>query len=367
MSAFRTSEGYVGGAITDTAWTYCEPKRVGSTNSTTAYQQAEKEALAKMTKQKKKGWTENQEDMDSAARKHLPMLAKKWEDEGDRLLSSGCILAAQPKLDGIRNVDTIDGPFTKEGGVHNPAAFILHEHSLNLIDNTLITSTDQPDYSKEIKLDGELYNHEYKADFNAIVSIVRTKTPNEEQLALAKEKLQYHLYDINAPGPFAQRYAALKILLEQNPHPAFKLVETVFINTKGRSRASIEAQLDELHKRFINEGYEGSMIRNAESLYEPKRTRNLLKRKDWIDDEFEIVDILSGKGNKANIAASVECRDKRGEVFSAGIIGNESYCRDLLIEKNTLIGKMATIKHQNLTPDKKVPRFGKLKAIRDYE
>lgn len=354
---FRTLEGYVDGKITPTEWTHCEGKRKGASNETTPGQQAVKEAQAKVVKQKKKGWTEDVNNIEEAARKHLPMLAKIFQDEFDKLYSTGCILAAQPKLDGVRDIDTVEGPFSKEGNVHNPAGWVLHEHSMNILAGI-----------EHVKLDGELYNHEYKANFNAIASIVRTQKPSEEQLQLAKDKLQYHLYDINVPNmSFAARHASLTLLLQDNPHPSFKLVETVFINTKGRSKEDVEKQLFELHTRWVKEGYEGSMIRNADAFYQQKRTRDLLKRKDWIDEEFELVDILPGKGNKAGMAASVICRDTRGEEFSAGVIGNEDYCVCILAMKKDYIGQMATIKYQNLTPDRKVPRFGKMKAIRDYE
>lgn len=356
-SEFTTSEGYVGGAISTTLPTKCEGKRIGMSNETSPEQQATKEALAKIEKQKKKGWTEDINEIANATRKHLPMLAKKYEDEFEKLFSSTTVLAVQPKLDGIRSIGTKDGPFTKEGGVHNHAGWLLQDHVLELIG----------DLDWKCKLDGEFYNHEYKSDFNAIASIVRTKNPTPEELELAKEKLQYHVYDINADGTFAARYNVLKTLFELFPDPRFKLVETVFVNLLGRSRLDIDMQLQKLHTRFVKEGYEGSMIRDANSEYQCKRTRSLLKRKDWIDEEFMIVEIVKGKGNKAGMAASVTCVDERGEVFDAGIIGDNDYCTQLLVSKDEHVGKMATIKYQNLTPDRKVPRFGKMKAIRDYE
>jgi DNA ligase-1 len=358
---FRTSEGYVGGAISVTAWTICEGKSIGRSNETSGSDQAIKETEAKIEKQKKRGYAEDVNDIDTSARKHLPMLAHNFEDHIEKIMMSGCILAVQPKLDGIRMIDTVEGPFSKEGNVHNPAAWVLHNHSLVILEGI-----------ESCKLDGELYNHEYKANFNKIASIVRTKKPTAEALELAKEKLQYHLYDINLIGQsskasFTERYAALRTLLSMHPHPQFKLVETVFINTLGRTRVSIDKQLYDLHKRFVNEGYEGSMIRNASSPYKQSRTSDLLKRKDWIDEEFRIVDIHEGKGNRSGMAASVTCVDSKGEQFDVGIIGDEKYCTILLQQKSYAIGNMATIKYQNLTPDRKVPRFGKMKSIRDYE
>ena len=45
---------------------------------------------------------------------------------------------------------------------------------------------------------------------------------------------------------------------------------------------------------------------------------------------------------------------------------NSEYLSQLWTDKDKLIGKVATIKYANLTPDNK-PRFPKVIAIRDYE
>lgn len=358
--SFRTSEGYQGGKITPTAWTDCEPKNVGRANATTGEEQAVKEAEARVVKQKKNGWTDdiNNIDLDSV-QVIKPMLAKQYQDEIERLYQSGDDIALQPKLDGIRAYTDKDRMGTKEGGTHSIVSAHIHDVVKDLLDGCIDNTI----------LDGELYNHIYKADFNKISSIVRTQNPTAEEISDAREVLEYHLYDINIPNKtFAERHSILKALVELIDNPIIQLVETVFLNVRNNSTKAIQDRLDLYHKKWVNEGYEGSMIRNANSLYQPKkRTRDLLKRKDFVDEEFILVDILAGKGNKATMAASVTCRDKRGEEFDAGILGDNSYCANLLFNKDQYIGKQVTIKYQNLTPDRKVPRFGKMKAIRDYE
>jgi DNA ligase-1 len=115
----------------------------------------------------------------------------------------------------------------------------------------------------------------------------------------------------------------------------------------------------------MEEGYEGQMIR-INSKYENKRSKFLIKRKEFIDEEFEIIDILDGKGNREGLATKVIFKNKDGSTFDTGVIGNDEYTSSLLSNKLKYIGKKATVVYQNLTPDG-APRFGKMKIIRDYE
>jgi len=47
---------------------------------------------------------------------------------------------------------------------------------------------------------------------------------------------------------------------------------------------------------------------------------------------------------------------KNGKTFGAGIRGDEEYYKELLTNKKKLIGKLATIRYQNLS-EEGVPRF----------
>src|SRR3546814_13834061 len=53
---------------------------------------------------------------------------------------------------------------------------------------------------------------------------------------------------------------------------------------------------DEAHGLWLEEGYEGSIWR-ADAAYEQKRSKALRKRKEFVDDEFELVAIEAGLGN----------------------------------------------------------------------
>jgi len=356
---YRTTEGYLDGKQTPTEWTSCQGKRIGSTNETSPQEQSIKEAEARVRKQKDKGWTEDIDSVDEAAMKISPQLAHKYLENEDYVKSLKYI-AIQAKLDGARTIGTEDGLFTRTGKPIYAAPHIWEE----IKGAFLIEEFEE----SGIKFDGEFYNSELYDDFNEIISIFKKQKPSEEDLIKSRNLGQYHVYDMDIKNlPFSTRYATLQVLAKEKtvPYQYVHIVPTVFLdNSQGQVTKEI---LKEYRDKFIEMGYEGVMIRNADSLYQNHRTKDLLKWKEFQDAEFELINIEEGRGNRAGMAAKVYCRDIRGEEFSAGLKGTVEYCKQLLKDKDQLIGKMVTIRYQNLTADRQVPRFGKMLIVRDYE
>ena len=116
-------------------------------------------------------------------------------------------------------------------------------------------------------------------------------------------------------------------------------------------------EIEGYHSTFVEQGYEGLILRVSGSVYENKRSRCLLKLKNFIDEEFVIVDIVEGVGNRSGMAGNIICKMKNGKEFSAGLRGGEKYYKHLLDNKSMIIGKLATIRYQNLTDKDKLPRF----------
>jgi DNA ligase-1 len=338
---FRTIEGFVDGKLTESKWTICKGKNIGKSNETSDSQQAVIEAKAKAVKKQDKGYYENIEDANLGTSFLEPMLAHSYSDYSNKIDIKNTY--SQPKLDGIRCVGTLNNLNTRNGKSINSAPHIINSVNLILENNPNI-----------VALDGELYNHELKNDFNKIVSLVKKAKPTKEDLIESGQLLQYHIYDLVMEGTFTERLEILQSLIN---YPYIKIVTTNKINT-------VE-ELDKDYQLFLNSGYEGQMIRISNSLYEHKRSKNLLKRKEFIDEECEIVDIVEGIGNRSGGAGYVVCK-YNDKTFEAGIKGNYEYYTELLLNKDQYIGKNATIRYQNLTP-KGVPRFGVMVTIRDYE
>ena len=194
-------------------------------------------------------------------------------------------------------------------------------------------------------LDGELYNHELKDDFNKIISLVRKVKSTPEDMKEAASLVQYHVYDMfdkSAPDmTFVNRI--------KQPYWAkndfVKIVTTDFCETQD--------ELDELYSDYISKGYEGQMVRQN-TAYENKRSKNLLKRKEFITEEYDVVSVEEGQGNWAGYAKRFVLKLPNGNEFGAGVRGNQAKLKELW-ESDTK-PTWATLRYFEMTPDG-VPRF----------
>ena len=354
---FYTIEGFVDGKLTTSEPTICEGKNVGKANETSPEEQAIREALSKVTKKRDDGYADSIEEAGVTKKAIDPMLAYGIEKCEKHLKDK--VLASQPKLDGIRCIaPKSGGVFTRNG---KPILAVPHiQEELKQLFQEL--------GDLDFKIDGELYNHDFKADFNEITSIVKQQKPTPEDFDKSEKYIQYHIYDIDIGGKtFVERYDMLETLLKDKGFKYLKLVETRFdMNIE-------DEKLDELYfEYYLPEGYEGQMLRVQDSFYENKRTKNLVKRKEFIDDEFVIRDVEEGVGNRSGMMGRLILLLPDGRTFEANCRGTHEYYRELLENKDYYIGKLATIRFQNYTPAKEdgtgnKPRFGVCIAIRDYE
>lgn len=347
---FRTHEGILDGKITTSEWTECEGKNLGKKNETSPEEQALKEAKARHQKKLDKGYYEDIEGID-IKKFFEPMTANKWKDRKNEIEFP---VFAQPKLDGMRCITKSDGMWSRRGKPVVSAPHILKQLSnfLKKHPNTIF--------------DGELYTHKLKDNFDEIISLAKQTKPTEEDLIKSEKHLEYWVYDyLDSSKPNMILEERLKKLSEivKELKTSNSDLKVVLVKTK---KCETLEELDEEYASYLEDGMEGQMIRIPGSVYENKRCNSLLKRKEFQDVEFEIVDVLPGRGGHANIAAKVVLKLKDGRTFEAGMIGSHKYCAWLLENKNKVIGKMGTVVFQNYTPDGK-PRFGKFKIVRDYE
>lgn len=336
---YRTVSGLSDGEKVTSEWSTAQPKNIGKANATTAVEQATVEIEAKYKKQLKTGYHKNVKDVDKGTSYVEPMLAKKYGD-----VEFTFPVYTQPKLDGMRCIVTKDGMWSRTG---KPVVSAPH------IYNALKPLFSQdPNYI----FDGELFCNKYKNDFNVIISLAKQTKPTPEDLVLSEKYLQYWIYDLpSSKKVFSERFTEIKKLVPNHKH--LVIVPTDLVNT--------QEELDSLYAEYQKDGQEGQMIR-INDVYENKRSKFLLKRKEFIDDEFEIVNISEGKGNRSGMFGRAHLITSNGVEFEANARGNESFYEELLKNKSKYIGKMATVRYQNLTPDGK-PRFGVVIAIRDYE
>lgn len=347
---YRTIEGFVDGAMTTSEWTVATGKNIGRSNETTPAEQAIKEAGAKNRLKQDKGYKEDIDCIHEAV-PFEPMLAHTYADHVAKV-TYPCYV--QPKLDGMRCPIRKEGAFSRQG---KPV------HSVPHIINALLPLLEA---HPGIVLDGELYNHDLRSDFNKLISIVKKTKPTADDLKESAQSMQYHVYDMfdiaNPTESFEERFIRMQQILAEHDisEDVVKVVRTVKIVD--------DAEMAQLYDEFLEQGYEGMMVR-SNAAYQQKRTVNLLKRKEWLDDEYEIIDIVEGVGNRSGMMGKIIMVTPEGESFEAdasGLGGHEAYV-EMLQNREAYIGLYATVKYQNLTPDRKVPRFGKVIAIRDYE
>lgn len=342
-NAYMTVAGQIDGKKVESEWTYCGGKNIGRANETTPAEQAQAEAKAKWQKKIDKGYRQNISDIDTQSFVK-PMLAKVWDDYTDKIEYP---VYSQPKLDGIRCIASKDGLFSRNG-----KEFVSVPHIYQTLKEKFFN------IRLPVVFDGELYADKYANDFNKICSIAKKTKPTKEDLLFAANNIEYHIYDIipSKNTKFSDRISFLWTLDHMFVGP-LKLVKTCKLYSKG--------EVDRWYENYIEDGYEGQMIR-LDLPYENKRSKSLLKRKEFQDAEFEIISVNEGIGNRSGVAGNMTLRDSTGKIFNSNIKGDFGLLAQYLVDKNKLAGKMATVKYFNLTPDG-VPRFPFVIAVRDYE
>jgi DNA ligase-1 len=258
------------------------------------------------------------------------MLAHDWHKEKAKVKYP---VYSQPKLDGIRCIVKKDGMWSRNGK--------------KIISAPHIFESMKPlfEVNPNLVFDGELYADKFANDFNAICSLVKKTKPTVDDLKASAEQIQYHIYDLPSHNThFSIRIGALnKLTLPK----CCVVVLTDFVEN--------ENELMELYEEYVNEGYEGQMIRLDKS-YENKRSKSLLKHKSFIDEEYTILGVEEGIGNKTGMVGSFIFENKTGKRFNSSPKFNWEECQRMWSERDQLIGKSATVKYFNLTPDG-VPRF----------
>jgi DNA ligase-1 len=323
---WRTHSGLLNGEIIISAWKAVELK-----SQSTLYDQAYFYANSEMKKKLKEDYRESLLNIDETRNSFIrPMLAGTYVG-----WQRPCFV--QPKLDGIRCLANRDGIWTRTN-----RQIISTPHVEGILKNFFLKHP-------QIVLDGELYNHELHDNFNKIISLARKTDPSFEDLEESAMYIEYWIYDMfdtdNIKAIFEERWDFLQTELFDLGLMKIVQTPTKFITT--------EEELDIYNIELLEQGYEGQIVRHN-TKYEEKRTNNLLKRKQYVDQEFELLDILEGAGNWEGYAKIAVCSLPDGREFRAGIGGTQQFTLQLLFDKDKY--HSVTVKYQALTPDG-IPRF----------
>ena len=253
----------------------------------------------------------------------------------------------QPKLDGVRCLFTAKGAFSRANN-----QFMNVDH---------IEQALKPFFAKNptAVLDGELYNHGLKDDFEKIISLVKKKKPTDQDKAEAAELVQYHVYDVASMtiAPYSLRFNFIQDLTYT--YPICKVDTQVALDFDEALK---------MHKKNLKLGYEGSIYRTFEGRYKGTRSWDLMKFKDFHDDEATIVGYEIGQGKREGTLGKFIMMDDDGIQFGCPPGKGYNY-KDLASILNNItdyIGERATFTYFERTKAGSY-RHPHYKCLRNYE
>ena len=312
----KHSTKVIGGTPVETITHITEGKNIGRANETTPIAQALAQANSNISKQLDRGYVEDMPQAGEKATNALglpkPMLAQPMDD----VAGWDFPVYAQPKLDGHRMLAVI-----RDGGV---LCYSRGGKEINLphIKESLQRAFDIGEWCGNV-LDGELYCH--GVPLQTIGSWVKRIQPDTLRLT-------YYVYDSVQNQAFPDRHKYLMDTFGRNQHASIVVLPHCMIDTKQ--------SLDYFHASCLKDGYEGSIVRwGGEDYEDGKRSKYLMKRKDFEDAEFLVVDATFGnpyiKGDVTYLNPILICEIEPGKTFEVVAPGSmeEKHAIGLRVEQ----------------------------------
>jgi ATP-dependent DNA ligase len=283
-----------------------------------------------------------------------PMCAFKWQDHRHKLTFPFYV---QPKLNGVRAL--YHQGIMQSRGLREEEGKVWNLDVVKHFTDDLLKACPS-----NWLLDGELYCHgKSLQQINSAIAVKRLKASDKTH------EIKYHVFDIIDTNslhlPFHERAALLQSLCEKliiHSTTTVRVVPTTIVTSPGLD--------DILYDTYKSEGYEGLMYRLADSSYgfaeecgnKENRWKHLLKRKGWIDDEFEIVNFTLTTGEKGNQGFQLVCETSSGHLFTVG--SGLSQEMQIYYSQNNPEGLLAKVRFEMLS-DKGVPLKPTLETILD--
>ena len=263
-------------------------------------------------------------------------------------------ISMQPKLDGVRCV--IQAEFTDVFKDMKVKAYSRTGKEWKNIDHILEQLIPFFDKYPDVILDGELYNHDLRDDFETIISLVRRQKPDDIDMLESADLVQFHCYDIiDETKTFEERN---RFIVQNVPrNHCIHHVKTQAVATESLAKV--------VHQQNLDNGYEGSILRTND-IYACKRSHSLRKFKDFHDAEAEIIGWVEGKGKRRGTIGKFIAADNEGNRFGMPVMDNFKYLQDNFEDMQTWKGKIATFTYFERTKAGSY-RHPLFKCIRDYE
>ena len=336
----KVESGQTDGKLTETVGQVIDEGK----QKRTAEEQAIFEANSKLKKKRDEAYFDSIEAAQTQV-KLLPMLAHSFDKRKHNINYPAIV---QRKFDGVRCLAVLNS----DGSVKLLSRKGKEYPHLQHIKADVWENND----NTNIVLDGELYSD--TLTFQQLVGLVKRVTlkPGNDQQMYEVSLRVYDCVDLNNEADFTDRYQTITNIT--NGAKYLSLVENVRVDNE-----------DEIHAaqaRFVEEGYEGAMVRNLTGAYAiGKRSANLQKVKTFLDGEYPIVGFTQGTGGETGCVIW-ECSTSDGQTFRVRPRGTQEDRKVLFENGSDYVGQQLTVRYQELTDDG-VPRFPVGIAIRDYE
>ena len=253
----------------------------------------------------------------------------------------------QPKLDGVRCLFTKDGAFSRTGKQFMNVKHIekMLKHFFKACPWTV--------------LDGELYNHDLRNDFEKIISLVRKQKPTDLDRAEAHKMIQYHVYDYIDFPAITYKERMNNLVCSDIYCWSVQYVKTNKVRFYDEAKA--------FHNLNLKRGFEGSILR-TDTPYKHGRSWGLMKFKDFHDAEATIVGYEAGKGKREGTIGKFLMEDDTGIKFGCPPGKGYTYAdmTNMLENVHDYIGKEATFTYFERTKAGSY-RHPLFKTLRNYE
>lgn len=316
--------GTLGGKMISKSQVITEGKNIGKKNETSCNQQVISEMESKIRKKRDEGYSSDIDNNKSFS----PMLAHEYGHFKDKVIFP-CYV--QPKLDGYRMI-------------YNGELLTRNNKKYSVMYNTPLHTELK---SLGLYLDGELYVHDKNYAFENYGILRRKELKPTDDIS----NICYYVFDLlDLSLGYQERMN--KLLEFKGKFKFIKVVDSFLCKN--------EQDIEKYHTRFLKDNYEGSMIRNKDSKYICSRSHDLLKYKNFDDDEFRIIGFDYEKKFSDDKLKPViwKCITKDNKQFDVQCKGTRMERHSLYSKGKDYIGKQITVKFFGYT-EEGIPRFPK--------
>ena len=244
---------------------------------------------------------------------------------------------AQPKKDGGRCIlhydDDCITAFTRNGSVI---------HTLGILEDDV----------KNLMLSGEKFDGEIvffednvpldRKTSNGLFNKCIKNTISTEEI----KKIRFIVWDIideSETVPYHKRVETLSDRFTTVNAKHFFIIDNVLVNN--------ETEALEFYKKCIDNGEEGSILKNIDFMWKPKRTKDVGKMKVEEDIDLEVIEWTEGTGKYKNKLGALLCRTADSKLCVSVGIGFSDQERDEF-SREFILGKIISVKYNQIITNK---------------